>query len=103
VRAFPVSENTPRMCLHALCKKHLNIEATMETTREHSLNKIGQSYIDMKNGKARGFSVTIYDEGDSAARVAFSAFDMTPLEVIRAMMGMIEQIGEELEGEDDEN
>ena len=61
-----------------------------------------QSYIDMKKGKARGFSVTIYGDGDEAVRVAFTAFDMNAHEVIRAMMGMIEQLVNEIEEEDNE-
>jgi hypothetical protein len=67
------------------------MEARMEHTdmlvidREKSLNLIGKAYIDMKNGDAAGFIVTLRD-----GKVSLATFDMDEVTVIGLMIGLIE-------------
>lgn len=53
--------------------------------REKSLNLIGKAYIDMKNGDAAGFIVTLRD-----GKVSLATFDMDEVTVIGLMIGLIE-------------
>lgn len=53
--------------------------------REKSLNLIGQAYIDMKNGDAAGFIVTLRD-----GKISLATFDMDEVTVINLMIGVIE-------------
>jgi hypothetical protein len=67
------------------------MEARMEHTdmlvidREKSLNLIGKAYIDMKNGDAAGFIVTLRE-----GKVDLATFDMDEVTVIGLMIGLIE-------------
>jgi hypothetical protein len=67
------------------------MEARMEHTdmlvidREKSLNLIGKAYIDMKNGDAAGFIVTLRE-----GKVSLATFDMDEVTVIGLMIGLIE-------------
>jgi hypothetical protein len=53
--------------------------------REKSLNLIGKAYIDMKNGDAAGFIVTLRE-----GKVSLATFDMDEVTVIGLMIGLIE-------------
>lgn len=53
--------------------------------REKSLNLIGKAYIDMKNGDAAGFIVTLRE-----GKVSLATFDMDEVTVLGLMIGLIE-------------
>ena len=53
--------------------------------REKSLNLIGKAYIDMKNGDAAGFIVTLRD-----GKISLATFDMDEVTVLGLMIGLIE-------------
>ena len=58
---------------------------TLVIDREKSLNLIGKAYIDMKNGDAAGFVVTLRD-----GKISLATFDMDEVTMLSLMIGIIE-------------
>ena len=53
--------------------------------RERSLNLIGKAYIDMKNGDASGFIVTLRD-----GKISLSTFDMDECTMLGLMISIVD-------------
>lgn len=53
--------------------------------RERSLSVIGRAYIDMKNGDAAGFVVTLKD-----GKISLATFDMDECTMIGLMMTIVD-------------
>lgn len=60
-------------------------EDTLVIDRERSLSLFGKAYIDMKNGDASGFIVTLKD-----GKISLATFDMDEATMLGLMVGILE-------------